>query len=281
MALQCYAAVKRTTDNGFRRPSPIPPIVIAGFCGDRSGSMHSMNGAPASGLYDWVVSQSITAVNNGQTGRIFVTTFDGKIYKNMKGVHADKVEISAKDCREWMDPNGCTKLYDTAVQMIGDLRKAASLQDFAPEVRALNPRVVVLFALLTDGLDNTSHACNAKTLNAEIRLARKDGWICDFLAANQDAVATGAQYGFEQDHSLTFGAGFQGASSAMESLRVNSSRAASSGHGYGYTALQRACSAPADNHQHQPTQRPLPGSGYGGATKGQGPPSLRQSYLRC
>jgi hypothetical protein len=65
----------------------------------------------------------------------------------------------------------------------------------------------VLFVILTDGQENASRRLTSHhVFNTLVRSKRAQGWEFVFLAANQDAIATGQTFGFAQDACLTFGA---------------------------------------------------------------------------
>ena len=81
--------------------------VFAGFTGDRSGSMMSMADQAADGLYEFIKSNASNALNQGQQGFISATTFDDTAIVRLDNVPAKDIEISARECREWMKPEGC------------------------------------------------------------------------------------------------------------------------------------------------------------------------------
>ena len=66
----------RRFSSNIESRDPVPQWFFAAFTGDRSGSMSSMEGASATGLYEWVQTMKESANENNQTGFISVTTFD-------------------------------------------------------------------------------------------------------------------------------------------------------------------------------------------------------------
>ena len=258
MTLSCLSAVKRIKDNKFQRPPAIPVAVFAGFTGDRSGSMSTMGNIPAEGLYDWIKSQASSAINNGQQAFISVTTFDDKAELKMDNIPAKNIVISAQQCREWMTPRGCTRLYDTAIEDLARLqrREKEYRASLSPATRLLSPRTVIIWALMTDGFHNEGRM-TASDLNTAVKLARKNGVQCFFLAANQDACATGARYGFDVRNSLKFDSApvaYRGASTA---LNTNMLRSATSGHAPQFTQTQRQSSCPVDFDSDDDTTPPM------------------------
>lgn len=225
-------------------------IVFAGFTGDRSGSMSSMGDSPGEGLYTWIKGQVEGAAENSQTGKLFVSTFDDKneIRINNKSFDEIKVDDDFKtQCLGWMNPRGCTQLYDSA---IGDLTRLMRAKEefeanMAPMLRELDPKIVMIWACLTDGFDNSSMATVAQ-FREKVEEAKDAGVKCFFLAANQDAISTGAQYGFDAACSLTIGADRQTSGNALRCLSQVTQQVASGGDQFqGFTSMMRQSSAPA------------------------------------
>ena len=93
----------------------IPNVVIAGFTGDRSGSMCSMGDAPSTGLYSWITDQKKSIEENSQTGKMFVSTFDSDHEIRIDGENIPDVDVTLERCRDWMKPRNMTKLYDIKI----------------------------------------------------------------------------------------------------------------------------------------------------------------------
>lgn len=224
-------------------------IVFAGFTGDRSGSMSSMGDSPGEGLYTWIKDQVEGAAENSQTGKLFVSTFDQKneIHMNNKSFDDIKVDENLKaQCLEWMNPRGCTQLYDSA---IGDLTRLMRAKEefeanMAPMLRELDPKIVMIWACLTDGFDNSSISSVAQ-FREKVEEAKAAGVKCFFLAANQDAISTGAQYGFDASCSLTIGADRRTSGNALRSLSQLTQQVANGSESFeGFTSMMRQSSAP-------------------------------------
>lgn len=254
MPLSCIAHVKRNLNNNNdnNRP-PAPPIAcFMGSTWDRSGSMQDMNGTPGPALYDWIKDACDQARILNQDCYLSVTTFDDRIEKKIDNVHWKNVNISLNQAKEWTKPRGMTKLYDTAVADIHRLRKNAHAYRLGlpSAVRALNPRIVVAWSLMTDGMDNTSTVCFQTTLAESVRDAKANGCHCYFLAANCDGEQRGVDYGFDQNNSLTFTAdrecsdnAFRGISQQLRNATSGSQQTA-----IPQTLRQSSCPAPAPSH---------------------------------
>jgi len=245
--LACISRVKRSSENDFNRPPDFPQYVFATFTGDRSGSMASMirgnQNVPAEGLYEFITSQCKNAVLNKQTSFISVTTFDDNIETVIDNKQSGEIIVSIKDCIKWMKPRGTTKLYDTGISCLTNLQKNTTefMNTLPKNVKKLNPKVIKIWSLMTDGYDNTSFA-NDRDLRKTVEEARKNGVVCYFLAANMDAQEVGESFGFSADNSLTFDADFQHAPCALRSVTANMLRTASDGSSVPFTQCQRQSS---------------------------------------
>ena len=264
MPLSCYQSVKRNSGNSFSRPPSVPMAVFAGFTGDRSGSMESMANQAADGLYEFIKSNASNALNQGQQGFISATTFDDTAIVRLDNVPAEDIEISARECREWMKPEGCTRLYDTAIEDLARLqrREREWRANLPNHIKALNPQTTIVWSLMTDGFNNSSQFTAEDFRNA-VQKARKNGVICYFLAANQDACATGERYGFSAEQSITFDSTPATCSQAMRAVTTSALRCASGYSNVNFTQVMRQRSAPAsfdteDNEDYESDDDNIP-----------------------
>ena len=254
MTLSCIAHVKRNSNNDDDcvRP-PAPPIAcFMGSTWDRSGSMQDMNGTPGPALYDWLKDACDQARILDQDCYLSVTTFDDEAERKFDNVHWKNINISLNDARDWTKPRGMTKLYDSAVADIQRLRKKANdyKKSLPQSVRILNPKIVIAWSLMTDGMDNSSSLCSQLTLANAVKDARAAGCHCYFLAANCDGQQRGVEYGFDADNSLTFGASAVCSDNAFRGISQQLRTATS---GSQQTAIpkslrQSSCPAPAPSH---------------------------------
>ena len=100
---------------------------------------------------------------------------------------------------------GCTALYDAICTGIDELgRKFAVLaEDDRPDG--------VIFAILTDGFENASHSFTRTDVKNRIEhQSTKYSWEFRFLAANQDAITTGRDFGLAAEACATFDASDEG-----------------------------------------------------------------------
>ncbi len=206
------------------------------FVGDRSSSMESMGDAPWKGAMDWANTQAAEANENGHDARITIVSFDDISKRVLDGVSTkDWDPIKESQVQDWFSPRGCTRLYDTVIEELENLQKR--MEERGPDCQGV-------FAVFTDGEDNVSEAANAE-MNQAVTNARTSGVTCFFLAANQDAIASGLKYGFDDNHCLTTGTDPTTSSNAYDSMssaftrtmRTSSSTSA-------FTPAERAISAP-------------------------------------
>ena len=130
-----------------------------------------------------------------------------------------------------MIPRGSTRLIDTAIETLTELRENINLSK--------SENTTGIFALLTDGKDNMADNGRVKVLHRLVSSCRDENIECIFLGANQDAITQGSYYGFTKDQSLTYTAKKNTAESAMRSLSQNISRISTSGKKSAFTELER------------------------------------------
>ena len=116
---------------------------------------------------------------------------------------ADSVDLNAGAPRTIEDYTigGCTALYDAICTGIDELgRKFAAM----PEAERPDG---VIFAILTDGFENASRNFTREDVKNRIEhQSTKYSWDFRFLAANQDAITTGRDFGLAAESCATFDA---------------------------------------------------------------------------
>ena len=181
------------------------------FClvGDRSESMTSMGDAPWKGVRDWANDQAIEAQKNNHDARVTVVVFDDESTCVLDSVSASNWSaFTDKQAQKWMKATGCTRLYDTVIE---------ELEILSQKTNKRGKECKAVFALFTDGKDNVSEN-GVSEMNKAVKKARAEGIVCYFLAANQDAIATGHCYGFDKQRCLTTGADPETSSQAYKNL---------------------------------------------------------------
>lgn len=210
------------------------------FVGDRSQSMETMGDAPWKGVRDWANEQAAKAVENNLDTRITIVTFDDEMTCVLDSISTSNwVDITEKTAKKWMRPRGCTRLYDTVIETLETLIQKKKTQG---EVEG--GECEAIFSLFTDGKDNVSNR-SLSEMNRVVTNARDQGIVCYFLAANQDAIATGHRYGFDKKRCLTTGTDPKTASRAYKTISDACLRTTHTPHlDKGFSQLERLYSAP-------------------------------------
>jgi len=249
-----------STSTRNARNTVVPGIVIAGFTGDRSGSMCQMGDAPSTGLFEWINDQKQSALDNAQVGKLFVSTFDTVHDVRMDCVNIADTDITIDQCKKWMDPRGMTKLYDSAIADLDRLilAKEEYKKNMPNKLRQLDPKIVTVWACMTDGSDNKSDNTITDFKNKVKEAQDKHDITCFFLGANQDAVTTGVQYGFKPDNAITFGANEGCASSALRSASQTMRQVSTGSSNKGFTDNMRNLSTPHSTQTHRSIKQSPP-----------------------
>lgn len=218
------------------------------FIGDRSSSMKSMGDSPGKGAMEWANTQAEEAKKNNHEACITLVTFDDISERILDAVSINNWKpLKENQVQEWFAPRGCTRLYDTVIEELEVLQKRKKMR--GSKCRAV-------FALFTDGEDNVSDADNTD-MNLAVTNARAEGITCFFLAANQDAIASGLKYGFDHNQCLTTGDDPSSSSSAYEAMSSIFSRTLRrSGSPQAFSPEERAVSAPCAAFGRRPKDVP-------------------------
>ncbi|MBC8144387.1 MAG: VWA domain-containing protein [bacterium] len=179
---------------------------------DRSGSMQSVAEDTIGGFNRFVEDQK---TGHGDAVLTLVQ-FDDQ-YEVV--YNAAPIATAAKLTDSTFVPRGSTALLDAigrTIEVTG-ARFAAAPEHERPEQ--------VIIMILTDGHENASaHYTNAKI--AQMIAHQRDvySWEFVFLAANQDAIATGGRMGISSDQSLTYAASKIGTNAAFDSISASTKR---------------------------------------------------------
>lgn len=200
---------------------------------DRSGSMEKLFWATVKGLTEFVKHQQ--SLDNAKNTTISLTTFDDKVENPV----SDTPLLDYVFDQTHIHPRNTTALYDA----LGNLFESIPFD---------SKRTVVI---ITDGEDNASRKFTAHSISDQITERRKFGWIFIFLAANQDAIASGRALSIPEETSCTFNA--ENESATMGAIRATSNAIArgQSGEPVAFTQLERAESNGSD--QMRPLARPV------------------------
>lgn len=175
---------------------------------DRSGSMVSIDEAACAGINSFVRDQLEVP------GEARITTV---FFNTRREVRLQGVPLSNWKALSTLQPSGGTALRDAICQTIMEQGERIAKDGWAD---------LVIFCVTTDGDERDSRIYSTREVKQYVEQAQARGWQFIFLAANQDAVVTGAQYGFKAETSYTFDAnevgtmaGYSTASTTTRSMR--------------------------------------------------------------
>lgn len=236
--------VKRS--NGLR---PLPPAfkVFARFHGDASGSMVSMGDAPKEGAKNFVTQYRDFAKKHPNTTTLDFVTFSETTKHSYSGKADNLKDLDITRCMSDMNPTYSTKLYDTTIAAITQMKTTIdhAYDSLSSETKKLISKrdFSVVFALLTDGMDNRSFS-NREDMRQTIMDFKKNyGAECIFLAANMSAENVGMDYGFDPTSCLQMGSDPHHAENAMKSMTSACLRSSSqNSSGLKFTKVERQVS---------------------------------------
>jgi hypothetical protein len=260
--LSCLNHIKRVLDpdsGELVRPPAPPAYAVIDLTVDRSGSMGSMGRAMYTGVSNFIKVQQETAQISGTLTYFSLTTFDDITdtpYNNINLGETD-IDLSEAHLQTILYPRGTTRLVDTMMERLLALQwKIREIVKNMPrKVRMLKPKIVGVFAILTDGEDNESTLWTERDVNQVIKNTKAKGITHLFLGANQDAIRQGAKYGIPDSHAVTFGSTYLSAKAAIRSATQATQRAVTGCGNMGFTPLERLNSAPLHPHTMPTTSR--------------------------
>jgi hypothetical protein len=167
---------------------------------DRSGSMHAIRQSAQDAINEFIAGLNL---NDGVARTIAIAQFDNT-YELVTP------SMPVKDCPAFkLEPRYSTALLDAMGRAINDL--GAELARLPEDNR---PGKVIM-AIVTDGFENSSQTFDWATINTMVRRQEDDyNWQIVYLAADQDAIATGAKLGVRADRSLAYTATNDGSTRA-------------------------------------------------------------------
>lgn len=173
---------------------------------DRSGSMDSIRQDTIGSFNTFLRDQKTVP---GQA-TITLVQFDDRYETVYRAINLnDAPELTLQT----YVPRGSTGLLDAIGRTIDETgqRLAAMPEAERPEN--------VIFVILTDGEENSSHQYSPERIN-EMICHQRDvySWQFVFLGANQDAIMTASQLGIASGQALTFAASPAGAQAVMASV---------------------------------------------------------------
>lgn len=176
------------------------------FILDKSGSMHGLEDDTIGGFNSMISKQK------AMDGTCLVSCV---LFDNNSDVVFDREDIGSipEMTRKDYVPGGCTALIDAlggAIKHIGNIHKYIREED-VPEH--------TIFVIVTDGMENASFKYTSSKVKRMVKKAQKErGWEFIYLAANIDAVKTGAVMGIHEDRAVNYKANSKGTHDLYEAV---------------------------------------------------------------
>ena len=173
---------------------------------DRSGSMHGLERDTIGGYNSMLDKQ-----RDGE-GTVRVTTVLFDTDYEMLHNRQDIRTVEPMTDRQYQ-VRGCTALLDAIGRTIDRMVRAQ--RHSRPEDRADK----VLFVIITDGMENSSHRYTMQQIRRMIEREKNEfGWEFLFLGANIDAIATASQFGIDADRAVNYHADSRGTALNYEAV---------------------------------------------------------------
>jgi Mg-chelatase subunit ChlD len=186
--------------------TPEPKAVELAVVADRSGSMISILN-DAIGAFNAFIDQQQQVEGEA---KLTVALFDTQYEIMQEGVD---IKAATKFDKSNFVPRGSTALFDA----IGRTLTKLIARRESGEIDA------VIVTILTDGEENASREFRAEDIKKLIEKCEKEyGWEFIFLAANQDAFATGSTFGIKAANAYNFAADAAGLVGATKSMNLRS-----------------------------------------------------------
>ena len=245
MSLSCLSSVKR--GDSKKRPSVPASHTDIAVVFDRSHSMNWMMQRCCDGLLKYIGDMKEENIKNGTEMRITLVPFDTNRGDAIYDAEDINTVPNLEPTKAPFIAQGMTCLYDTAMSVLEEQNERCDADDHEWKK---------IYVVITDGADNKSTHTRAEYREA-VENAKSSGTTAIFMGANQDAQDSGATYGFDRTHAITFSG--VAANVAMGSCLTSATQAAYSGDNVGFTQLQREASlgSSVDNSDdHLPTVPP-------------------------
>jgi len=221
---------------------------------DRSGSMSTIAGATVEGVNAFLAEQKNSptdvSIRFVQFDDVYEEVYDGKINDAPLLTLSEPTEKSQKQ----FVPRGWTALLDAIGTTITDVGKR--LNDM-PESERPDKVVIVI---MTDGIENASKQYSMERISEMIQTQRDVyKWQFQFLAANQDAIATASKMSIPMNNAITFNASAAGTRNVVRAASRNVRNFAATGQAatMSYMPEDRAKAMEEDEPASHPSRQDL------------------------
>lgn len=248
-SLLCMDSIKRMNNE---RPTVTLMYSDTVFHGDNSASMSSMGDSPSMGARTFVEKYKHMSIDLKSDIHLVFGVFSDKYIEVYNGNPKDMTDEEILKCEQSMNPKDMTKFYDTTIEQLVNQGKRIEKKynELSKETRNLVPLdkyANVVFAILTDGVDNASYEHDSEALKEYIHNHKtKYNASILFMAANMSAIDVGNKYGLNKEDCLQMGSDPTYSLNAMNSLTNVCSRRASNSGDMLITPLMRSQSCSQD-----------------------------------
>ena len=189
-----------------------PNSTFIGIVLDASGSMAPIRDQTIDGINGFIASQRAVP-GDARASLMLFHDSTTMLYDGLPLSDVPLLSTSTYVC------NHSTALLDAIGEMVDSVgRRLAALPEHERPGK-------VIICIMTDGHENASQRYSRSQIFAKIKEQReKYNWQFVFLAANQDAIATGATLGITRDAAISYGATAKGMSTATATLGESMSR---------------------------------------------------------
>lgn len=194
-----------TTPPGASNAAP-PTTVHLTLVLDRSGSMEKIRGDVIGGINQLIADQQAEPGNCKFT----MVTFDTQGYDYVH-MATDMAQVQPLTEADFVPRSG-TNLYDAIGRAITELDV---------RVGAIKTPEIQLFAIFTDGEENSSKTYNREAVFTMIEEHQAKGWTFTYLGANQNAYEEASAMGIRRGSTQAYAGDGAGAAQAYTSFSSN------------------------------------------------------------
>lgn len=216
MTDQFIKPVKAAKKPSTKKPSYKSSRIF--FVLDMSGSMNSVWDDTIGGFNAFLEEQKAVKMPTTMTVVLFDTHYE-LLYNNVPIEHVEPLT------RKTYTPRGGTALYDAIGRTIATNRKSKKSEK-------------TVFAILTDGEENSSREFHHSTIKKMIEEVQGENWEVLFVGANIDAAAVGGGMGVNLSKTASFKSNGKGMADVMKTAAYASN--VSRGMNYGWMGTATA-----------------------------------------
>ncbi len=192
---------------------------------DQSSSMNSVKSSTISAVNEYLDTLSPEEVPTRVTVQMFHA--NNGMHKSNLCVNSSPATARRLDGNNY-NPQGMTPLRDAIGSSIHEIDRLGLPSSHG-----------VVLVIQTDGQENQSKEYTQPMIRDMIEDRRRRGWMVIFLAANQDAVLVGADYGIPRANSMTYNMGNEGIALASVGRSTRSYAGGQSVESSGFTDEER------------------------------------------